>query len=131
MASTTIEVEGLEPIVKGMNSEAPKRAIKDNLTYTVLKVEAKAKKSTVVDTGRLRASITHQISEQSAVIGTNVGYAEFIEYGTQKMQARHMEGSSKVLGVGMFTHTVETIGPEIEDYELKVNRQIEKESRGE
>jgi HK97 gp10 family phage protein len=131
MTESTVLIKGLEQIVKGLESEAPKRAIHDNLTDVTLKVEAKAKKSTVVDTGRLRASITHKIGEQSAIIGTNVNYAGFIEYGTSKMKARHMEGSTKVLGVGMFAHTVNTIQPEIEGYELKVVRQVEQEAIGE
>lgn len=125
-----VEVIGLDKIQKGMASNAPQRAIEDNLEEAVLKVERKAKMSTVVDTGRLRASIVSAIVGNYATVGTNVSYAPYIEYGTQNMKARHMEGSSKVLGVGMMAHTVATIGPEIKDYELKVAGQIEKESIG-
>ena len=62
------------------------------------------KKATVVDTGRLRSSITHELNPKRASVGTNVQYAQFVEYGTQNMEARHMEGSRKVMGKGMFAH---------------------------
>lgn len=41
-----------------------------------------------VDTGRLRASITHQISEaeKAVYIGTNVEYARYVELGTEHMK---------------------------------------------
>lgn len=41
-----------------------------------------------VDTGRLRASISHASDENSAYIGTNVEYAPYVELGTRKMVAR-------------------------------------------
>ena len=41
-----------------------------------------------VDTGRLRGSITHTTDQDSAYIGTNVEYAQYVELGTYKMAAR-------------------------------------------
>ncbi|MCR5271995.1 MAG: HK97 gp10 family phage protein [Lachnospiraceae bacterium] len=42
-----------------------------------------------VDTGRLRNSITHAAEgDDTEVIGTNVEYAPYIEYGTSKMKER-------------------------------------------
>lgn len=41
-----------------------------------------------VDTGRLRASISHASDDSSAYIGTNVEYAPYVELGTHKMAAR-------------------------------------------
>jgi len=47
-----------------------------------------------VDTGRLRASITHRIEgggyEERTIgyVGTNVEYAPYLEFGTSKMAAR-------------------------------------------
>lgn len=48
--------------------------------------EGYAKDLAPVDTGNLRNSITHQVDEaESAVyIGTNVGYAPYVELGTGK-----------------------------------------------
>ena len=43
-----------------------------------------------VDTGRLRASITHQVdeSDDSVIIGSPVEYAPYVELGTYKMDSR-------------------------------------------
>ena len=45
---------------------------------------------TPVDTGRLRASITHETvpEEETVYIGTNVEYAAYVEYGTKKAKAQ-------------------------------------------
>jgi len=44
----------------------------------------------MVDTGRLRASIKHDIaSENSVQIGTNVEYADYVFLGTYKMVGRN------------------------------------------
>jgi HK97 gp10 family phage protein len=43
----------------------------------------------IVDTGRLLNSITHSVENgDTAVIGTNVEYAPYVEYGTTKTKAR-------------------------------------------
>lgn len=41
-----------------------------------------------VDTGRLRASITVKRLPQGVVVGSNVEYAGYVEYGTRHMAAR-------------------------------------------
>lgn len=41
-----------------------------------------------VDTGRLRASITHLVDDRSVTIGTNVEYAKYQEAGTSRMKAQ-------------------------------------------
>ena len=52
--------------------------------------ETNAKALCPVDTGRLRNSITHMVDdeEKSAIIGTNVEYAPYVELGTVKMAPR-------------------------------------------
>jgi HK97 gp10 family phage protein len=39
-----------------------------------------------VDTGRLRASISHTAKRETAYIGTNVEYAIYVHEGTMKME---------------------------------------------
>ena len=51
---------------------------KDNITADKL-----------VDTGRLRNSISHTVDGESAYIGTNVEYAPYLELGTKKITAHH------------------------------------------
>lgn len=57
-------------------------------------VEADAKLLAPVDTGNLRGSIARRIEGNAAVVGTNVEYAQHVEYGTVKMQPRaYMRGA--------------------------------------
>lgn len=53
-----------------------------------LLAESYAKQYCPVDTGRLRNSISHAVSEseQAAVIGTNVEYAPYVELGTSRQK---------------------------------------------
>lgn len=52
----------------------------------LLAVERDAKRNAPVDTGRLRSSITHDVSVKAGEVlgrvGTNVAYGAFVEYGT-------------------------------------------------
>jgi len=103
-----VKVEGIEEAVSKLKKyQFIKRdAIKNIMKEIGFKVEADAKKTVPVDTGRLRASISTAISGQSGhsekdkvrtpsgepgfvvVIGSNVKYAPFVEFGTHKMSAR-------------------------------------------
>ena len=44
----------------------------------------------VVDTGRFRSSVTHEVNyaDKSVSIGSNVDYAPYLELGSHKMKAR-------------------------------------------
>lgn len=57
-----------------------------------IRVESAAKRLCPVDTGRLRASITHGLARDDAGIfgwvGTDVEYAPYVELGTSRMAAR-------------------------------------------
>lgn len=78
--------------------EKLKQAEKTTLEAIGLFVEGQAKKiittldnprtggTGAVDTGNLRSSITHKLSENAVAIGTNVKYAIYIEKGTSKMK---------------------------------------------
>lgn len=62
------------------------------LLRKAIDVETTAKRLCPVDTGRLRASITHVIGieegKQAAYVGSNVEYAIYQELGTYKMAAQ-------------------------------------------
>lgn len=49
-----------------------------------LLVENEAKRNCPVDTGWLRQSIKHRIEGSTGIVGTNVEYAPYVEYGTGK-----------------------------------------------
>lgn len=57
---------------------------------STLNIQAGAKKRAPVDTGRLRNSIATEIERDglTGVVGTNVEYAPFVEWGTSKMPAQ-------------------------------------------
>ena len=86
------------------SSKTITKPLDNGIRKITLYYDGLVKKATVVDTGRLRSSIHHELNPKRASVGSNVQYAQFIEYGTAKMEARHMEGSSKVMGEGMFSY---------------------------
>lgn len=52
------------------------------LEKACLVVENAAKSKVPVDTGNLRSSITHEVEGNEGVVGTNVEYAPYVEFGT-------------------------------------------------
>ncbi len=133
MTQLSIEITEGKELAKKYQGEVIKYSVEPPFRDLVLKTEGESKKSTVVDTGRLRASISHRFEGHDlATIGTNVQYAPFIEFGHMSrghnlIPARHMEGGSKVLGMGMFEYTIQ--GPMAEflkDFEVNVVSNVEK-----
>jgi len=51
-------------------------------------LQGAARRNTPVDTGRLRSSISRDVQKDEATVGTNVNYAQFVEYGTKRMKAQ-------------------------------------------
>ncbi len=70
--------------------EALANAKKRGLEAIGLTAEGYAKKDTPVDTGRLRNSISHTVSNDAAYIGTNVEYAPDVEIGARGRAGVHM-----------------------------------------
>lgn len=62
--------------------EGKNKAVEKALEKIGLVAERYAKEKCVVDTGRLRNSISHQTDEDTVYIGTNVEYAPYVEFGT-------------------------------------------------
>lgn len=93
-----IKVIGAKLVIDQLIKKA--RETDSKLRKAVLKsaliVEADAKKLAPVDTGRLRASITHQIKEDLfrgvfAKVGTNVKYAIHVEFGSGANYAKNRQ----------------------------------------
>ena len=51
-------------------------------------VQGTAKRLVPVDSGNLRGSINREVYADRAEVGTNVEYAEHVEYGTRHMEAQ-------------------------------------------
>jgi HK97 gp10 family phage protein len=66
--------------------------IAEALNKKALRIVRQAKQLAPVDTGRLRSSITAELirsgRKPKAVVGTNVEYAPFVEFGTSKQPAQ-------------------------------------------
>lgn len=73
-------------MVKAASREAIARA----LEAVGLQAEGYAALLAPVDTGRLRASITHEVreGEKAVYVGTNVEYAAYVELGTKRTKAQ-------------------------------------------
>ncbi len=89
----TIKVNGIPEALKNFKRYGVKTRehIKDVLRVGAFKIEGFAKDIVVVDTGRLRASITTDDSEIGVLImrvGSDVVYAPYVEFGTKHMEAR-------------------------------------------
>jgi HK97 gp10 family phage protein len=65
------------------------KAVREIVQETILGIESTAKIRCPVDTGALRASIQSEMTgDTSGVVGTNIEYAPFVEFGTSKMAAQ-------------------------------------------
>ena len=95
----SVKIEGLSNVnaaLKKLQNACPEAAKKAILSAALLiEREAKIKTTPNVDTGNLRASITHELTEDTsknangALIGTpdRVFYAPYLEFGTRRNRA--------------------------------------------
>jgi len=97
-----LSVIGLDKLKKKLNEKNVTAPLNDGVKKATLLLDREVKQATVVDTGRLRSSMTSQFGAGFGQVGTNVEYAPIVEFGSARMEARHMEGGMKVLGEGMF-----------------------------
>jgi HK97 gp10 family phage protein len=92
---TRVGIEGGRELAKKF-SELRKEAengLEEALVKSALFVERDAKINAPVDTGRMRASISHTnegfgTDNPSVQVGTNVKYAPAVEFGTSKKPAK-------------------------------------------
>jgi len=88
MGSNAIVLENLEGVKKKLEGVS-----EDNLDKALqiisVNIVSEAKLLCPVDTGRLRASIHHRkIGNLQYLVGTNVEYSIYVEFGTYKMRAQ-------------------------------------------
>lgn len=75
---------GLEELYKKLDKLVAKEALTEGLTKACIRVESEAKEKAPVDDGTLRMSITHEVDAANlkGIVGTNVEYAPYVEFGT-------------------------------------------------
>lgn len=77
-----ISIEGIDGVMNMLQDFVSEGRIQHALAVAGEVVRADAAANAPVDTGRLRGSITCQVDGNSALIGTNVEYAVYVEFGT-------------------------------------------------
>ena len=87
-----IEINGIAQLMKKLDkisSTATTEAVMKGVEKGCLRVEKDAKLKSPVDTGILRASITHKLepSTLSATVGSTIEYAAIQEFGGQHQDA--------------------------------------------
>lgn len=89
MTELSIRIEGLEELeaLFAGSERIVHEELDRAMQRSTQRVRADVQRGTPVDTGRLRSSITQEIQGRGAelrgVVGTNVKYAPFVEYGTR------------------------------------------------
>ncbi len=122
----TMQIIGLDKLKKKLNEKNVEQPLNDGIKKATLLLDREVKMATVVGTpestgipsyvgGRLRASITSQFGAGFGQVGTNVQYAPIVEFGRGNLQARHMEGGTKVLGEGMFAFSLGKLSGKMKD----------------
>ena len=94
----SLQIIGLDKLKKKLQPKNVEQPLNDGVKKATLLLDREVKQATVVDTGRLRASMTSQFGAGFGQVGTNVEYAPIVEFGSGNIPARHMEGGTKVLG---------------------------------
>ncbi len=87
MADIRLEVKNLKEIQKKLTKDVMLQPFNEGVKKIVLALHREVMPATPVDTGRLRDSITPKLAEENGIsqglVGTNVIYSPFVEYGTQ------------------------------------------------
>lgn len=76
------EIINLDRLKSKLEDIANPQAMQNALEKACFIVENEAKKKCPVGDGQLRQSITHEIDGSDGIVGTNVSYAPYVEYGT-------------------------------------------------
>ncbi len=111
----SMQIIGLDKLKKKLQPKNVEQPLNDGVKKATLLLDREVKMATVVDTGRLRASMTSQFGAGFGQVGTNVEYAPIVEFGKGNIQARHMEGGTKILGEGMFTFGLRKLSGKMKD----------------
>lgn len=120
-----LQIIGLDKLKKKLQEKNVTQPLNDGIKKATLLLDREVKQATVVDTGRLRASMTSQFGAGFGQVGTNVEYAPVVEFGSDRFPARHMEGGTKVLGEGMFAFGLRKLTDKIKDWLGDVAKDIE------
>jgi len=139
-----IEIVGKEQLQRKLDVETVTKPISETIRNIVIWIQNHIMKSTPVITGRLRASITHEINEFEGRVATDVQYAPFVEYGHSQQVGRFVyaigarlvapwvppsrvahETSMRIRDIGPFTFTFQEAQRQIQDWLKEIELNIE------
>lgn len=91
MSTSGVKIQMNDPALAKLLS-GPESAVAKQLAKMCVQIDRRAKQLCPVDTGRLRSSISWAIVPDgrsiAGVVGTDVEYAPYVEFGTVKMDAQ-------------------------------------------
>jgi hypothetical protein len=77
-----VNIIGVEEAREKVDHKRAAALLSEGILKATIYTEGVIKKDTPVKTGRLKASWAHKTSATQGTVGTNVNYAQFVEYGT-------------------------------------------------
>lgn len=85
MSKTDIQLEGLDDIIKRLESAEDIKALEAGIKKACLRLEAEAKKNAQANGNkRIAQSITTEVNGTEGVVFTPLFYAPYVEFGTGK-----------------------------------------------
>ena len=141
----SVKIVGAERLIKFLTSKKTiKKPLDDGIARIGYRYEGLAKVATPWITGTLRSSINTQVSPGRVTVGTNIKYASYVEYGHKQqpgryvaaigkrlvkgwVQPRHLEGGSRVYGVGMFEYAWGLLREWLGKGKHNIQREIDRE----
>ena len=147
----TFKLIGAKKLLAALNSSKTiQKPLDDGIRRITIYYTGLVKKATPVDTGRLHGSIHQELSPKRASVGTNVQYAQYVEYGHKQQPGRyvaaigkrlvkgevqpvHMEGSSRARDKGMFAYAwgllQEWLSKSKHDIHVEIDKEFSKRFR--
>lgn len=91
-----VVVEGVEDLAKVLDrlSEETKKELEKSLKKCAILVQGSAKKKAPRDTSNYGDSITYEVKDDEAIVGTKVKYGPYLEYGTGRLSDHPSGGKS-------------------------------------
>lgn len=129
-----IKLVGADRIIKSLSSkDTVGKPAETGIKKLAMSAKGELIKATVVAEGTARSNIAAapiQYAQFSALVthgsGPGSSYIPFLEAGTSKMEARHVEGGKKILGVGMFSYVKKWLAGKVNEAANHIAKDIER-----
>ena len=139
-----IDLNGKEELQRKLQAETIQVPTTEGIKKVVIWIQNHVMKSTPVDTGRLRSSVTQTVNELEGRVATDVQYAPFVEYGHSQQVGRFVYAigarlvapwvppsrvahgtSMRIRDIGPFTYTFQQAQIQIQDWIKEIGANIQ------